>query len=316
MTPERPYPDLVCESCGSRFGQTPLAARSGTWHVGKCGVCNANAAVSDPRDFGGLKPEWQTYKPPFQPSATELLERLYPVSKRVSDALLATGIDFTRKNSAMKTLDNETFARVVQARLNQYGHSLKVDGHAGPATSRAFHAALPDKAPAPPVPAAPVAPGEFSKRTMESLAGLNKKARARLEVFLAEAIRHAVDRHGVTIEVISGFRSPEQQTALYAQGRTKPGSIVTNAKAWQSWHNYGLAIDLGLFRAGKYLDSSAPKLAAQIYAELGAIAAAHGIEWAGTWKTFKEGPHFQFTGGITQAEAKKRYLAGGVQKVL
>lgn len=219
--------------------------------------------------------------------------------------------------SSMKTRDNEAFACVAQTRLKQYGHSLKVDGHAGPVTLRAFHAALPDKPPAPPVPAAPVAPGEFSKRTTESLAGLNRKARVRLEQFLAESIRHAADRHGVSIEVISGFRSPEQQTALYAQGRTKPGTIVvTNARAWQSWHNYGLAMDLGLFRAGKYLDSSAPKLAAQIYAELGAIAAAHGIEWAGTWKSFKEGPHFQFTGGITQAEAKKRYLAGGVQKVL
>ena len=42
------------------------------------------------------------------------------------------------------------------------------------------------------------------------------------------------------------FRSDKEQNDFYAQGRTKPGVIVTNAKAGQSYHNYGLAVDICL----------------------------------------------------------------------
>lgn len=42
------------------------------------------------------------------------------------------------------------------------------------------------------------------------------------------------------------FRSFEEQDTLYAQGRTKPGPIVTNSKGGQSYHNYGLAVDFCL----------------------------------------------------------------------
>lgn len=42
------------------------------------------------------------------------------------------------------------------------------------------------------------------------------------------------------------LRTDEQQNELYAKGRTKQGNIVTNAKAGQSYHNYGLAVDICL----------------------------------------------------------------------
>jgi peptidoglycan LD-endopeptidase CwlK len=157
----------------------------------------------------------------------------------------------------------------------------------------------------------------FSKRTLENLSGLNRKAKAKLEPFVVAAMQ-AMEKHGVTIEVISGLRSWAQQAALFAQGRTKPGPIVTKARPGSSWHNYGLAIDLGLFKAGKYLDSAQPALAAKLYAEIGKIAAAHGIEWAGTWKSFPEGPHFQWTGGLSLAQARAKMEANGkdIQKLL
>ena len=145
----------------------------------------------------------------------------------------------------------------------------------------------------------------YTKRTLENLAGLNRKFRAQAEAFLAAA-QPIADKHGITIEVISGLRSWAQQNALYAQGRTKPGRIVTKARAGSSWHNYGLAIDLGLFDGGKYLDRADPRRADRIYAELGKLAADMGIEWAGTWKSFTESPHFQNRYGmsISQARAK------------
>ena len=157
----------------------------------------------------------------------------------------------------------------------------------------------------------------MTKRTLENLAGLNRKFRAQVEKFLIAA-EPICEHHGITIEIISGLRSWAQQAALYAQGRTKPGPIVTKARPGSSWHNYGLAIDLGLFSGGKYLDSADPKRADRIYRELGALAATRGIEWAGTWKTFTESPHFQNRFGMTLAElrAKMESVGYDVQKIV
>lgn len=157
----------------------------------------------------------------------------------------------------------------------------------------------------------------MTKRTLENLAGLNRKFRAQAEAFLI-ATQPICERHAITIEVISGLRSWAQQSALYAQGRTKPGPIVTKARAGSSWHNYGLAIDLGLFAGGKYIDSADPKRADRTYRELGALAASMGIEWAGNWKSFPEGPHFQNRFGMTLAQAKAKMESVGydVQKIV
>lgn len=51
----------------------------------------------------------------------------------------------------------------------------------------------------------------------------------------------------IPFRIYEAFRYPERQTALYAQGRTKPGNIVTYAKAWSSFHQYGLAVDFVLY---------------------------------------------------------------------
>ncbi len=157
----------------------------------------------------------------------------------------------------------------------------------------------------------------YTKRTLENLASLNRKFRVQAEAFLA-ASQPIAERHKITIEVISGLRSWAQQNALYAQGRTKPGRIVTKARAGSSWHNYGLAIDLGLFAGGKYLDSSDPRRADRIYAELGKLAASMGIEWAGTWTSFTETPHFQNRYGmsISQARAKMESVNFDHQKIV
>lgn len=156
-----------------------------------------------------------------------------------------------------------------------------------------------------------------TKRTIENLGSLNKKTLAKLDPFLQEA-EAAMAAEGVTIEVISGLRSWAAQAALFAQGRTKPGPIVTKARPGSSWHNYGLAIDLGLFKGGKYLDSANPAYAAKLYAILGRIAAKHGVEWAGTWKSFPEGPHFQVTFGLSLAQARERMQAANfdIQKIV
>ncbi len=63
--------------------------------------------------------------------------------------------------------------------------------------------------------------------------------------------------------------------------------IVTNARAGQSVHNFGLAFDVGVFEGSRYLGNS-PK-----YKGLGALGLELGLEWGGNWKTFVDEPHFQ-----------------------
>ena len=93
---------------------------------------------------------------------------------------------------------------------------------------------------------------------------------------------------------------------------------MTKARAGSSWHNYGLAGDLGLFKNGKYLDEADPKLADKIYREIAVIAAKHGIEWAGNWKSFPESPHFQWTAGQTLSQLRAKMEANNydVQKLV
>src|SRR5699024_11750500 len=58
-----------------------------------------------------------------------------------------------------------------------------------------------------------------------------------------DVIRQAYKK-GLDIMFSDGNRTAAQQNAVYAQGRTKPGKIVTNARAGQSLHNYGVAFDM------------------------------------------------------------------------
>ena len=76
---------------------------------------------------------------------------------------------------------------------------------------------------------------------------------------------------------------------LYEQGRTKPGKIVTNAKAGESAHNWGLAFDGAPLLGGKIdWDPENP-----IWTRYGQVATESGLEWAGNWVSFKEYPHIQ-----------------------
>lgn len=51
---------------------------------------------------------------------------------------------------------------------------------------------------------------------------------------------------GVRLRFSHTFRTFEEQDALYAQGRTKPGNRVTNSVGGKSTHQYGCAFDIVL----------------------------------------------------------------------
>jgi peptidoglycan L-alanyl-D-glutamate endopeptidase CwlK len=103
----------------------------------------------------------------------------------------------------------------------------------------------------------------------------------------ARALVTKAGADGITIKVISGLRTYDEQNDLYAQGRTKPGKIVTNAGGGHSNHNFGIAFDVGVFEGGQYLDES-PK-----YKAVGVLGMDLGLEWGGNWKTIQDEPHFQ-----------------------
>jgi peptidoglycan L-alanyl-D-glutamate endopeptidase CwlK len=108
---------------------------------------------------------------------------------------------------------------------------------------------------------------------------------------------------GIEILVTCTYRSPVDQDKLYAQGRTAPGRIVTNARAWQSLHQYGVAFDVVPMREGKPVWGTTGA-DGELWQRVGIAGEASGLEWAGRWKRFREFPHFQYTGGLTIAELK------------
>ncbi|MDR1367249.1 MAG: M15 family metallopeptidase [Candidatus Accumulibacter sp.] len=110
----------------------------------------------------------------------------------------------------------------------------------------------------------------------------------------AKAFLEACAKENIEIRITSTYRDAEAQNALYAQGRTKPGKRVTNAKAGQSMHNYRVAFDFAPMKNGK-IDWNDTAL----FARCGKIAESVGLEWAGRWTTFKELAHCQYTGGLT-----------------
>ena len=116
---------------------------------------------------------------------------------------------------------------------------------------------------------------------------------------MCRAFVAACKKDGIDILITSTWRDNESQNALYAQGRTKPGKKVTNAKAGQSFHNYKLAFDFVPIVNGKaqWNDLATFKRA-------GAIGERLGLDWAGRWVSFKELAHLQWSGGLSLAQLR------------
>lgn len=101
---------------------------------------------------------------------------------------------------------------------------------------------------------------------------------------------------GNKLLITSTRRWASEQEALYALGRTKPGQIVTHARAGQSAHEFGLALDAcPLILGGKlaYNTPDGDSVADPLWQEFGRIARSCGLEWGGDWRTNREGPHVQ-----------------------
>lgn len=93
------------------------------------------------------------------------------------------------------------------------------------------------------------------------------------------AYRLMRDEHGYDMALLEGYRSPERQTQLASLG-----THVTNAAAWQSYHQHGLAADSAFMRAGKLVISERDPWAAKGYELYGEVAQRVGLTWGGRWQ--------------------------------
>lgn len=102
------------------------------------------------------------------------------------------------------------------------------------------------------------------------------------EEFLAQC--NAID---LDVKITFTYRTPQEQDEIFAQGRTKPGRMVTNLRGKQSKHCYTIdgqpaakAFDFGVFDNGAYIGNGSDDR----YLEAGEIGESLGLRWGGRWK--------------------------------
>ena len=124
----------------------------------------------------------------------------------------------------------------------------------------------------------------------------------------------------MAVRIVQGLRTIKEQNDLYAQGRTKPGNIVTNAKGGSSFHNYGLAIDFAILTDkdgnGSFEDLSwdikkdNDKDGVADWLEVVKVFEAAGWSWGGKWASIKDYPHLEKTFGYTWRQLLEKHNLG------
>lgn len=150
----------------------------------------------------------------------------------------------------------------------------------------------------------------MDKITLDRIELLHPALREEAKQIYAEICERLTGR--ATCRFAYTLRTFAEQDALYNQ---KPK--VTKAKGGQSYHNYGLAVDIVLLlNDGKsaswdtVTDFDNDGLAD--WQEVVYVFGLFGWEWGGNWKTFPDKPHFQKTFGLTISECLNRHNSGQV----
>lgn len=123
--------------------------------------------------------------------------------------------------------------------------------------------------------------------------------------------------NNMCIRIVQGLRTIDEQNALYAQGRTKPGKKVTNAPGGKSYHNYGLAIDFAILKDkdgnGTYETLSwdtkedFDKDGVKDWMEVVKVFKDAGWKWGGDFSSIKDDPHFEKAFGYKVSELMALY---------
>lgn len=136
------------------------------------------------------------------------------------------------------------------------------------------------------VPPPPLPPEVFTTAEVELVRPKLSTADRRWDLLDADfrqrlllAYRLMREEHGYEMALIEGYRSPERQNLLASLG-----AHVTNAAAWQSYHQHGLAADSAFIRNGKLVISERDPWAAKGYELYGEVAQRVGLTWGGRWQ--------------------------------
>ncbi|WP_144137510.1 M15 family metallopeptidase [Paraburkholderia sp. BCC1884] len=136
------------------------------------------------------------------------------------------------------------------------------------------------------VPPPPLPPEVFATQEVEQIRPALKDASRdwnlldadfRTRLLLVYKIMH--EQYGYEMALLEGYRSPERQNRL-----AQMGGNVTNAAAFQSYHQYGLAADNAFLRDGKLVISEKDPWAMRGYQLYGQTAEQVGLVWGGRWK--------------------------------
>jgi peptidoglycan LD-endopeptidase CwlK len=129
---------------------------------------------------------------------------------------------------------------------------------------------------------------------------------------LADKVRQMaaqLEAEGIDIRVTQSLRPWKEQEALYEQGRSQPGEIVTNARPGYSWHQFGLAVDVApLTPQGVDWNTSHP-----VWVRIVAVGESLGLFPGAEFRSFPDWPHFQLTGRfpVTPTDECRAIFAGG-----
>lgn len=124
--------------------------------------------------------------------------------------------------------------------------------------------------------------------------------------YLGQQIVKAMQDAGYPAKILWCYRSPEIQRGLYAQGRTAPGRKVTNAKPWDSPHQYFEAVDiihpsLGWQVSEDYWEALASCV--RIVADKFGVELDHGHTWR-----FRDSAHIQLKDWKTVRDRHRRQV--------
>lgn len=141
------------------------------------------------------------------------------------------------------------------------------------------------------------ASSRVSTRNESAISRLHPKVQNRIRKFINEVYKI----HKIQLVIVQDYRTYAQQDAYFAQGRTKPGRIITKARGGYSNHNFALAVDVfPIWEDGKlHMDQKSDKRNIEILTKIAPLAGNHGLEWGGTWKKMYDPPHFQLKTGLS-----------------
>ena len=158
---------------------------------------------------------------------------------------------------------------------------------------------------------------KFKKRQLQTDYPMYEGLNPILDHLIVKVI-NICEQEGMKVGKFCTFRSVEEQNSKYMRGRDSDGHIIdknkviTYVNGGNSWHQYGLAVDLVFYKDNyRWTWSMSPFE----WNRLGAIGESVGLTWGGRFSKMYDGPHFQLTGNLKIGEAKDFYMKGGLLNV-